>query len=353
MSIFNLVMACDFERPEIEILCDLIYHSTGYRLSPSRVVFQDPQVLDPRLDVEDDVNTYIPARVDPKFDSRLVPGKTGFLYTRLPIGAVIVDDMVPITPPEFPFTTLDILDQINDQLKLNLTADDIENKTYTSPDEDFVISTNAKSKIWIGERKILVSGGGNKQRLFPDDLLTTWLTPSAVSSNSRNQLATNANQVNGVSWSRLIDYTFGMVESGITNKVGRNSRVFVKAKREGYEDQWLYFMRADPKNINDQFTGSMVPTVITPRVAFTVHEILDLINDALNIHLTIDDVENTTFLPGETSYPIRFKTTSFAWQPGVYVMKSVTAPMALAFARMSNDGVYRLAGPNVFRQYTQ
>lgn len=350
MSLFKFIMACDFDRPEIEIVCDLVYFTNAYRIPPPRVKFGVPMELDPRPDIEDDINSYIPAQVDPNFDKRMKEGETGFMYTRIPLGAVTMRANTPIQPPTLPFKTSDILSQINLQLGTRLTMDDVEEIEYTTLDENLILKAKPTSKVWIGGRFLLVNGGGKKNILFPNELIATWFTGPEIATDKKGQLTTTANRENGVNWTALIDFQFGNMEGNVTGQAGRNTRVFIKALKPGYLDQWLYYVRVDPKTINDQFTGE-VPLVVVPRGELTTHEILDQINSTLNLHLTIDDVENTTYPAGTRDYPIKFKPSSFGWLPGIYVMKAVPEELKLVNVRMVDDKNYRVPGPGSYRQY--
>lgn len=351
MSIINILMTCNFKRPAVDILCDLVYYSNGYRIPPPRVKFGTPMELDPRPDIEDDINSYIPAVVDPNFDARLDPNETGFLYTRIPLGAIPMAENTVITPPALPFKTSDILAQINLQLSTQLTMDDLEEDEYTSTDVSVVLRAKATSQVWAGKRFLLVQGIRDNTVLFPNELIYGWLTPSEIGADKKAQLTTFANRDNAANWTRLIDFDFGEIEVSLEGNSGRNSRIFVKSLKDGYKDQWLYFVRVDPKTINDQFKTTPVPEVLVPRGKFTTHEILDRINLTLNLNLTIDDVENTEYLPGLTEYPIRFLKSSLGWLPGVYTMKIVLEELKYFNLRLVDEGRFRMAGPEVYRAY--
>jgi hypothetical protein len=342
MSIFQFILTYDFDRPETEVLCDLVYVTNKYKLPPPMVVFGTPQVLDQRPDIEDDPNTYIPAKVNSKFDHRLVPRETGFLYHRIPLAALRVVDNSVITPPAVPFKTYDILDQINRQLGVQLTENDLVNTEYTTLDDDFIITALPTSKIWTGWRYINVLGGGKKNLLFPNYLLFALTSPSVIQDDKKAQLTSIANHDSAVNWREMIDFDFGALESVTVAPAGRNTRIFVYAHKQGYIDQWLYYTRVSPSTINDQFTDGNIPKVLVPNQPFTVYSILDQINAALNLNLTADDIENTAFEPGLTSYPITFKKTSLAWLPGTYTLQVTYDVITLNNVRLVGDGSYRV-----------
>lgn len=349
MSIFQFLLTTNFDRPEEEIVIDLVYRSNKYRLEAPIVEFGAVKVLDQRPEIEDDPNSYISAAVDRNFDYRLVPGETGFMYTRIPLAAIPGIEDIVIQPLAIPFKTHDILDQINAQLGLQLTEDDIENTEYITMDDDFTITAKPQSKVWVGWRFIDVLGGGKKFLLFPNYMSQAFPTAPNILADKKNQLRVIANSENHTTWNEVTDFDFGNMEGGITGVPGRNSRIFIHAHRQDYIDQWLYYRRIDPATIDDQFAGGQVPNIMIPRDPFTVVSVLDKINEALNLNLTSDDVINDSFQPGMFNYPIRFKSTSLAWLPGTYYLRvEYTVGQRL---RMSGPNVYRTNGGVTPRVY--
>lgn len=349
MSIFTMIMTYNFDRPETEIVCDLIYLANKYVLVPSQVKFGTLKEMDPRPDIEDDTNTYITATVSQTYDYRLKPSTTGFLYTRIPVGALRVKDDRVIIPPAIPFKTHDILDQINRQLGTRMSTADLENIEYTTMDDDFVIRTKPFSKVWIGGRKLQVLGGGKKYLLYPDFMLTGFYSATTTMEDKRAQLTSIANKDNRVNWREMFDFDFGVMEPLAATQNGRNTRIFIKAHREDYIDQWVYYTRIDPRTINDQFGTKPVPVIEIPRAPFTIYSILALINATLNLHLTPDDIENTAYLPGLSVYNVVFKTTSMGWLPGVYPIK-VEYQKELNL-RLVGDGNWRNTSASFARIY--
>ena len=348
MQIFQFIMTYNFDRPETEIVCDLIYVANKYVIAPASVTFGDPKVQDPRPDIEEDPNTFIKATVKSNYDYRLTPANTGFLYTRLPLGAMRVRDDTVIIPPSIPFKTHDILPQINRQLGTRLTTKDVENTEYTTLDDDFRLTAKPLSKVWIGWRTLQVLGGGKKYLLYPDYMLSGFDTAPSILADKLAQLNAIANKDNRVSWKKVIDYDFGVMEVLPIPQAGRNTRIFIKAYRENYIDQWVYYTRIHPSTIDDQFPKGP-PKIVIPRTPFTIYLILDRINQALNLHLTAEDVENTAYLPGLAKYTIKFKPTSYGWLQGDYVIN--VEYEAVLDLRLVGDGPYRSSGGNVARTY--
>lgn len=169
MTTIGLILRYQFNRPEIEILLDLIYiHNRSYKLQPHQVTFDGfiPLEIDIRPDILDDENTFLRAVVDRNVDHRLDPSNTGFLYRRLPLAALKNSSGFQIVPPPLPFRTYDILDQINQQLGSQLTENDLENLEYTTLEEILTIRAKKTSKVWIGFRDIDVEGAGPKRKFF-------------------------------------------------------------------------------------------------------------------------------------------------------------------------------------------
>lgn len=341
-SIFQFIMTYDFNRPETETLCDLIYVTNKYKLPPAMVAFGTPMALDQRPDIEDDPNSYISAKVQQKFDHRMVPKETGFLYHRIPLAALRVQDASAITPPAVPFKTYDILDQINRQFGVQLSENDLENTEYTTMDDDFVITAKPSSRLWMGWRYLNVTGGGKKNQLFPNYLLFGFVSATSIQADKKSQLTSIANHDSNVSWQEMIDFDFGDIDTVSVAPAGRNTRIYVYAHKQGYVDQWLYYTRVSPSTINDQFIDGNVPAVTVPNQPFTVYSILDQINATLGLQLTSDDVENTAFEPGLLAYPITFKTTSLAWLAGTYNLKVTYDQSTIINVRLVGDGSYRV-----------
>lgn len=348
MSIFNFIMTYDFKRPNPEIVCDLIYIAVGYRLETWAVKFGKTKELDPRPDIEDDPNSYIPAKVDPKFDYRMKPGNTGFVYMRVPLAAIRPVDDELIQPLAIPFTTYDILPQINKQLGLALTRDDLENIEYTTMDDDFKIVAKPDSMVWIGWRNITVLGGGKKYLLFPDYLLNGFNSAPQVPADKLAGLTQIANAQNRTTWREMFDFDYGAVIANVVGAGLRNTKIFVKAHKEGYIDQWLFYTRTDPSTINDSIVGPK-PTITVPSTPYTTYEIIEQLNLELGLHLTQDDLVNEVFPPGQKIVTVKFKTTSLGWLPGTYSFP--VKNRAAQRLRLISPGVYRLVTAAVPRRW--
>ena len=349
MTLLELILQYQLNRPGIEILLDLIsIYNQGYRLEPHQVEFGDPQDLDTRPDILDDTNSFIPAEVDASVDSRLVPGNTGFLYARLPLGVLKKDKEYDIDPLPVPFSTYQILDQINDQYNTQLTEDDLEDTEYVSMDDWFYIHAKPSSKVWIGTKRIDVVGDGPKFVLFVQSFLNGFTAydpldpdpeitmPYRQSSDAR--VTGLANTQNNTSWVLGIDFEFGEVES-VSGPGNKNARIKINSLKDGYEDQWLYVHRLPTSDIGNQ-PAENFEDIQHPGRDFTIHEILDEINAALKLSLTPEELEDTHFEADNENVYITITDQSKCWQPGIYALSmSFTQNV-----RLVDDSYYRIRG---------
>ena len=145
----------DVGKEREDVLIDLIYEATGQRILLSKVVFGVPSEVDPRKDVELDHNTFIPARIDPKYDARYWKDGSGFLYRRRNLGDNFRDiDFSDVQPVTLPFRISDILEQINTHLLYPIKQDDIVDFEYTSLQDVYEKGVHLKadphSLLWIG-----------------------------------------------------------------------------------------------------------------------------------------------------------------------------------------------------------
>lgn len=146
MKLHQFLVACNFNRPAAEILADLIWLSTKYRVSLPHTVFLSPRPLDQRPDMVDDTNTYITAQIDPNWDAEF-PGDNGFLYYRVPLAWVTQGKTLVITHA-LPYSTHEVLDEVNAQLELQLTSQDVLDQQYTDEQQSFELVAAPQSLVW-------------------------------------------------------------------------------------------------------------------------------------------------------------------------------------------------------------
>lgn len=145
----------NYNKSTKELALEQIAISTGYRIPASKVIFNVPKALDIFPGIKTDENTYIDAKVQ----SGYVPtsdGNAGFLYRREDLGVLdAVDDFV-ITPPDYPYTLLDILPQINAYLGTQLGKDDVVNSTHYDNAEGLILRASPQSLMWVGTKTLSV-----------------------------------------------------------------------------------------------------------------------------------------------------------------------------------------------------
>lgn len=146
----TLIQGLNFNRKSIQIALDMIFVATRYRIPDSKIIFYTPRVMDMRPDIDDDPNTFIDSFVDRSFD-RVIGGKTGFLYRRLPLDLIEQDSEIPIVPSSYPYSISDILPQINASLKVQFSERDLLDLTYSGDDEEILLIANPDSTTWIGD----------------------------------------------------------------------------------------------------------------------------------------------------------------------------------------------------------
>lgn len=139
----------DFNRPAEEVLIDLIYMSTKYRINKHHIKFGIPQELDQRPDIDDDENTFISIAIDPAYDDRF-SGANGVMYRRLPFDSLEVKVEMNIRIDHYPFYPAELLSQFNVKYGLQLTIADIDNTEHKTLDVPFVMKISPTSLIWFG-----------------------------------------------------------------------------------------------------------------------------------------------------------------------------------------------------------
>ena len=150
-----LIEGFNFNRKSEQIAVDMIFVATRFRIPEPKIIFYSPRVMDIRPDIDDDPNTSIDSFVDRTF-SKVLGGRTGFLYRRLPLELIEQDNTVPIVPSSYPYSVEDILNQINASLKVRFTSRDILNLTYSGDEENIILIANPESTTWIGDLTIKV-----------------------------------------------------------------------------------------------------------------------------------------------------------------------------------------------------
>ena len=138
----------NFNKSSETLAMELIYASTGFKAPVSKVVFGLPQILDPRLDLQNDENTFIPAAFDSAYDARF-SSDGGFRYKRLPLSELFHDTSLQPVVPAVPFRTHAVLAQLNALYDAQLEEDDVLDLENTQ-EGSFTVVASPLSLVWIG-----------------------------------------------------------------------------------------------------------------------------------------------------------------------------------------------------------
>lgn len=142
-------MSFDLNKPEKDILLDLIFFTNGIRFNDSEVEFGTPQALDAAPDNPGDPNTFIPISVPDTVDDRY-EGSTGFMYRRLGLSE-IQPVGTSITVASFPVTTYQLLPALNAYYGTQWTEADLVNYTYLSALNPVTLTFQLGSLCYQGE----------------------------------------------------------------------------------------------------------------------------------------------------------------------------------------------------------
>lgn len=143
----------DVGKTREQVLMDLIYEALGERIPLDKVKFGKPRELDQRTDLWKDPNTFISARVDPRYDMRYSTVGSGFMYRRRSIvNHCRVYDFSGVAPTSLPFKIHDILASINEVMPYPLQKEDLINHEYTTLEQveaGLKLSAHPESLLWI------------------------------------------------------------------------------------------------------------------------------------------------------------------------------------------------------------
>jgi hypothetical protein len=146
-----------FRKSAKTILFESIRYFTGLVIPQHAVKLGALRVADIRPNVEDDPNTYIPAKVDAHFDARF-KNFSGFMYRRLPLSLLSGTSELSVIAPNTTFKTSDILTQINVKYNALLSMDDVLELEYTKS-SDITLVANPNSLAWLGSLDVPLQTG--------------------------------------------------------------------------------------------------------------------------------------------------------------------------------------------------
>lgn len=148
MRLVSLIRQRDWNRPAEVIALDLIYVHNLWKCPVDKIEFGLAQECDPRPDITDDPNSFVPTVIDPEYDDRFA-GLNGFMYRRLPISVIGTERGNPVRPKKYPFYAWDEIDAINDYLGIQLRKQDIVNVLYQDEQDEYKLILSPHALVWL------------------------------------------------------------------------------------------------------------------------------------------------------------------------------------------------------------
>jgi hypothetical protein len=147
MSCTALNALVNYDQPSQDIVTSLVYELYGVTI-PANAEWSLPQAYPPIF--EDTYQRDTAVTLTMPEGSVGVTGECTIRYSRISLGTLSEGNSFPLTMEELPFTTEDLLPQINYTYGLQLTLDDVVNLTYTDAAGPFVLQAAATSLAWKG-----------------------------------------------------------------------------------------------------------------------------------------------------------------------------------------------------------
>lgn len=301
----------NLNRPAVEILIDLIYQWNQYSLNKDHVKFGLPMALDQRPDDSTDENTYIPVVIDPTYDDRFEKS-TGFLYRRLPFSdagiATVHADVVP------PFSAQQLVDRINAETGLQLTASDLQDITYTTATGFVTLKAGANSLVWQGSHAIQLQN--NFVPVYQLEGFKEWTEGSQeipYSGTSESRLETLINKENGTNLRVGEDYTFSLPTAITPDSDGRNTKVTLTpiGMRLGGPTEDIFYRRLDMSIFNNL---PNIGKLTMQDDAGSMQQLTQQINQVLGLGLLPAEILNDSYPAFADRYTVRInEAVSLAW----------------------------------------
>lgn len=143
----------DFNKSSKTLALEQIYASTNFKSPVGKIVFGLPEVLDPRLDLDNDEDTFVPAILDNVYDARFSTNG-GFRYKRLNLSELFRGTLPTLTVPEAPFRAHSMLAKLNEAYGAQLSIDDVLD-LETTEDGTFLVVANPLSLAWVGYAELV------------------------------------------------------------------------------------------------------------------------------------------------------------------------------------------------------
>ena len=127
------------------IVSGLIWNLYGYQI-PSDAVWGVPVAFDPTL--EDAYQRDTTLVITMPVTDLVYTGPATLTYSRIDLGTLVPASANVITMPDVPFSTYDILTQINTVYALGLTEDDVQDVQYINDQGPFNLIAKPGSLAW-------------------------------------------------------------------------------------------------------------------------------------------------------------------------------------------------------------
>lgn len=166
-------MRIQLNKTSTEIMQDVIFQSVGIDLRNQYFEFETPRALSVVRDWGP--NTVVKMLADPVQDDQ-IEGAVEILYRRLNLNELPRFSDAPLSQSTFPFTTLDLLPQINALFKTQMTLADIVSTTYNDLNEPIVLTAAPGSLIYCGSVTLPVENPSAPFLVLNPDLdgFTAW-----------------------------------------------------------------------------------------------------------------------------------------------------------------------------------
>jgi hypothetical protein len=147
MSSTALNALVNYDQPSQAIVTSLVYELYGVTI-PANAVWSAPLAYFPIL--EDTYQRDTAVTLTMPDGSVGVTGQATIRYSRISLATLSTGNSFPLSMETVPFTTEELLPQINYTYGLALTMDDVLNTTYTNPHGPFPLTAAPGSFAWKG-----------------------------------------------------------------------------------------------------------------------------------------------------------------------------------------------------------
>lgn len=150
-------------------------------------------------------------------------------------------------------------------------------------------------------------------------------TPQPYNGASATRLTALINAKNSLSLQYGVDFTLGLPQA-YSDSAGRNTKVVLTPTDPTYSTAELHYWRLPLTSLNLLPAGYIQPVPI-PSVPFSIHGSLDLINAALGLDLSVNEVQDQTFTEEQTTYPLTIlENVSYGWINSDFSFQSTFQP---------------------------